>query len=582
MRRGRPAASPAPSQQAASSGASKRVTDGDPFAALDGKPATASTTTKTPPSDDISDRFPSLNQFSLLHHKGSKFDFDPKSPTAPKPTIAPKLNMVDKLADSAFAASRQPAPSPMPLERPHSVAPVMTKSTAPLSATPSASMKPSSSQPVSARPVSIQPLPASTTASRYVSTGTMTSDSPIAKKQTPAATPPQPTLQKPIARSVSVAVRPTQSAASAQTNKPQMRPDTPETPKFENVRGYSEFNANRARPVSTNFDSRQQSLPDRSKISTQSIQPPSHDRLERPQDRGSFDDAKRSISQPEASEPDARPDDKPREGAFGNAFSKFEQNTNTSGEAKQATQSWTPSSDPIILDKAEESGNSEEELTPEMRRERERLQLEEEERRVAAAQSEYKQRLVGAAQGKKPVPGPKPSGIQNRMQAYMGEEQAPSSVPRTAEGYGKYADAATAASKPKPQIKRKPVLAGVARSSTMPQTAAAPTRADIAPTASAPSLTGLNKPTPRAPPKKPEYLNSTGAGAGAGGRSLSPVKNRSQNQPPPPQQQLVAEDVPGQPALAWSTQDKEDYLDDFSKRFPSLSAIEGGGSSNGR
>ncbi|KAJ6787392.1 hypothetical protein PWT90_08606 [Aphanocladium album] len=573
MRRGRPTASPAPSQQTTSSGANKRVTDGDPFAALDGKPAT---TTKPPASDDISDRFPSLNQFSLLHHKGSNFDFDPKSPTSPKPTIAPKSNMADKLADSAFAASRQIAPSPMPLERPHSVAPVMSKSSAALSATPSAPMKPSTSQPVSSRPVSSQPLSTPIAASRYVSTGTMTSDSPIEKKQKPAATPPQPTLQKPIARSASAAVRPTPAAASVQTSRPQIRAATPETPKFENVRGYSDFNASRPRPVSTNFDTRQQSLPDRSKISAQSIRPPSRDGTQRPQNGADgLDRTQRSSGQLEASDANAKakPDDQPRDGAFGDAFSKFEQNANN---ASQTGQTWKPPGDQIIIDgNDDDSGEDSDEMTPEMRRERERIQLEEEEQRVAAAQSEYRQRLVGAAQGKKPAPGPKPSSIQNRMQAYMGEEQTQSSVPRTAEGYGKYADAATAASKPKPQIKRKPVLSGVARSSTMPQTATAAPKADIAPTASAPSLTGLNKPTPRPPPKKPDYLNSipTGAGAGAGGRSLSPVKNRSQNQP----DLLVAEDLPGQPALQWSAQDKEDYLDDFSKRFPSISAIEGGG-----
>ncbi len=567
MRRGRPTPSPTPSQQTSSSGTSKRVTDGDPFAALDSKPATD---TKPSASDDISDRFPSLNQFSLLHHKGNKFDFDPKSPTASKPTVAPKTNMADKLADSAFAASRQAAPIPISLERPHSVAPVMSKPSAPTSANTLASNKPRTPQPVSVRPVSIQPLPASVTASRYVSTGTMTSDSPAEKKQISVAAPAQPTLQKPIARSASVAVRPTPPAASVQATRSQARPATPETPKFENVRGYSEFNASRPRPVSTNFDSRHQSLPDRSKASTQNVQPPSRNRFEQPQvDYVTSGDSKRNRNHLEANNVSTRPDENPRDGAFGNAFNKFEQGPTIVGEITQPV----PRSDPATLDrKGNESGgeDSDGEMTPEMRRERERLQLEEEEQRVAAAQSEYRQRLVGAAQGKKPVPGPKPGIIQNRMQAYMTEEQTQNSVTRTAEGYGKYADAATAASKPKPQIKRKPVLAGVARSSTMPQTQTA-SKADIAPVASAPSLTGLNKPTPRPPPKKPEYLNNIPTGAA--GRSLSPVKNRSQNQP----EQLVAEDLPGQPALDWSAKDKEDYIEDFSKRFPSLSAIEGGG-----
>ncbi|OAA71334.1 Protein kinase-like domain protein [Cordyceps fumosorosea ARSEF 2679] len=575
MRRGRPTPSPAPSQQTAASGASKLVTNGDPFAALDGK---SSAVTNPSAPDDISDRFPSLDQFSLLHHKGSKFDFDPKSPTTAKPTVAPKVNMADKLADSAFAASRQAATAPIELERPHSVTPVVSKpSSQPPLPTRSTSVKPAASQPVNTRPVSIQPLPVSTTASRYVSTGTMTSDSPSERQQTAAAAPVQQTLQKPLMRSASVAVRPTPPTSSVQATRPQARPRTPETPKFENVRGYSDFKASRPRPVSTNFDSRQQSIPDRSKPSVANSQHSSLDRSDQSQNQGrALDEPKQSSNRSETNDFNTRPNDKPRDGAFGSAFSKFERDSNTAGDTKQPVQTWTPSRDPIILDKKVDESNddNDEELTPEMRRERERLQLEEEEQRVAAAQSEYRQRLAGAAQGKKPAPGPKPSSIQDRVQAYMAEEQTQTSVPRTAEGYGKYADAATAASKTKPPIKRKPVLDGVARASTMPQAAAAAPKSDMSPTASAPSLTGLNKPTPRPPPKKPEYLNSIPTGAAAGGRSLSPVKSRMEDRP----EQLVAEDLPGQPALQWSSQDKDDYLDDFSKRFPSLSAIEGGGS----
>ncbi|ATY63518.1 serine threonine [Cordyceps militaris] len=574
MRRGRPTPSPAQSQPPAVSGASNRVKDDDPFAALDGN---ASASAKPSVSDDISERFPSLDQFSLLHHKGNKFDFDPKSPTTPKPSVAPKINMADKLADSAFAASRQAAPATVPLERPHSVTPVVSRpSVAPPAIAPAA-IKPSTSQPVNIRPVSIQPLPASITASRYVSTGTMTFDPASERNQKQMAAPAQLIQQKPIMRSSSVAVRPTPPASSVQTTRLQARPITPETPKFENVRGYSDFNASRPRPVSTNFDSRKHSLPDHSKKSTQNPEPPlgdGYDQLQNqtrtPTEFGQRND--RVV----ANDYNARPDHKPRDAVLETAFSKFEQSPSTVGDKKQPAQTWTPSSDSTIpgVKGYESSGDEgEEELTPEMRRERERLQLEEEEQRVAAAQSEYRQRLAGAAQGKKPVPGPKPSSIQDRVQAYMAEEQTQNSVPRTAEGYGKYADAAAAASKLKPQIKRKPVLDGVARSSTMPQAATPAPRTDITPVASAPSLTGLNKPTPRPPPKKPEHLNNIPTGSVTRDRSLSPVKNRLRNQP----EQLVAEDLPGQPALPWSTQDKEDYIDDFSNRFPSLSAIEGGG-----
>jgi AP2-associated kinase len=37
---------------------------------------------------------------------------------------------------------------------------------------------------------------------------------------------------------------------------------------------------------------------------------------------------------------------------------------------------------------------------------------------------------------------------------------------------------------------------------------------------------------------------------------------------------LVAVDLPGQPALEMSAAQKEDYIRDFQKRFPSLTSIE--------
>lgn len=564
MRRGRPTASPA-------NGPAKRVTAGDPFAALDSGP---SNNTKATASDDISDRFPSLNEFSLLHHKGSKFDFDPRSPTGPKPSLAPKTNMADKIADAAFAASRQAASNPGLLERPHSATPIMSSRSNEVPAPSSIAAKPPIGQPVNSRPVSIQQPPTSVTASRYVSTGTMTFDVQGDEKSIAVNKSSESALHKPIGRSASVVVRPTAPATSA-SSKPPMRPATPETPTFDNVRGYSEFNATRQRPTSTNLDTRQQALPYHSTVSNSAIRTQSADESLQLEDHSkTARNAKPSPNHIQATNANAKLIDTSRDGAFGGAFDKFEENARPSEHGKIPAQSWVAVKEPVpstgLEMGAEDSDDGDAAgLTPEMRRERERLQLEEEEQRVAAAQSEYRQRLAGAAQGKKPLPGPKPNSIQSRVQAYISDEQSTSEVKRTAEGYGKYADAATAASKTKPPIKRKPVLAGVVRSSTILQSASALAKAETSSAVGASSLTILHKPTPRPPPKKPEYLNSIPSGADVG-RSLSPVKNRAQEQTG----KLVAESLPGQPALDWSSKDKEDYLDDFSKRFPSLSAIE--------
>ena len=71
MRRGRPTPSPSPKPQSTASG--KKVTDGDPFAALDAKSAPSFD------ADEISSRFPTVDQFSILHDKGNKFNFEGQS-----------------------------------------------------------------------------------------------------------------------------------------------------------------------------------------------------------------------------------------------------------------------------------------------------------------------------------------------------------------------------------------------------------------------------------------------------------------------------------------------------------------------
>lgn len=102
MRRGRPTTTiqapvtkPSPSPM--------RVVNSDPFAALD---------SKTPPmsQDEISARFPSLDQFSLLHEQGSKFEFDASS-TAPSKPKDLSQRVTEKLADDAFA---MPTVKPLP------------------------------------------------------------------------------------------------------------------------------------------------------------------------------------------------------------------------------------------------------------------------------------------------------------------------------------------------------------------------------------------------------------------------------------------------------------------------------------
>jgi AP2-associated kinase len=583
MRRGRPTPSPSPRPQSTAS--SKKVTDGDPFAALDAKSAPGFD------ADEISSRFPTVGQFSILHDKGSKFNFEGQSAAPPvsKPPKESSQRIADKLADSTFAASRQATASPALSSRPQSVTPIggISSRSSPVSHGPSSTTPSAPPKPINMRPQSMQPVSSYSTTSRYVSTGTMTLDAPPENKPAPA--PVRKAIQSDVPNQLgrSSTVHTARPAATMHKQSG-ARPVSPETPTFDNVRGYSEYNAGRARPASTNLESRPNhtSGPQRTSRPLSRVQEPSPsgESLTQFQERLVADatSASREAHRQQASQssPSAQG------GKLDNAIKRFE---NLDVSAKQPRRDDSPpkmaEEELVPVPESESSWvrrtsiasdkQDRDDMTPEMRRDMERLQLEEEERRVAAAQAEYREKVSAASQKPKRVPGAKnPAGpstsssIQNRVQAYLNDEQRDSTFKRTAEGYGKYTDAAadaSNASKEPPEIKRKPVLDGVGRANSMPQvrqsesTGGARTASPV-----------QHKPPAKPPaPKKPVHLHQLPTG----GRAASPAKPKQQEEP----EQLVAVDVPGQPALGWSSKDKDDYIDDFSKRFPSLSAIEGGG-----
>ena len=83
MRRGRPVKSPTVHSTASSRTRAAdpppgiRAVSADPFAALDAGPSKAS-------QDELSGRFPSVEQFSLLHDYGNKFEFSESVSFAPE------------------------------------------------------------------------------------------------------------------------------------------------------------------------------------------------------------------------------------------------------------------------------------------------------------------------------------------------------------------------------------------------------------------------------------------------------------------------------------------------------------------
>ncbi|GAD95001.1 serine/threonine protein kinase [Paecilomyces variotii No. 5] len=163
MRRGRPAkptsqhnsAKPSPSP------AAPRAVSHDPFAALDGGKS-------KDPVDEISARFPTLDQFSLLHEKGGKFDFEPTVvETKPDPDDLSQ-RVTNALADEVFAKHGTP---PMPPREPSANAQALS---AAAERRPKESPRLGGETPARQTPL-YQPSPQKP---GMVSTGTMTSPSP--------------------------------------------------------------------------------------------------------------------------------------------------------------------------------------------------------------------------------------------------------------------------------------------------------------------------------------------------------------------------------------------------------------------
>ncbi len=79
---------------------------GDPFAALDSGP---DITAAAASQDELSARFPAIEQFSLLHDAGTKFEFDQRQSSSGIRSTGLKQKVTERLADEAFAKPLAPA-----------------------------------------------------------------------------------------------------------------------------------------------------------------------------------------------------------------------------------------------------------------------------------------------------------------------------------------------------------------------------------------------------------------------------------------------------------------------------------------
>jgi len=164
MRRGRPDTS---SKQATSGGQSGAPTQGDPFAALD----SANLKVRAQAVDDLSNKFPSLEDFSIATDKRSSFQFPRSSQTANRQSET-TTKLTKALADDAFASGRaEDTDASKPIRSQQNPQQLQSQDNRPT--------KP-------AKP-SAKAQPPSHVKSGYISTGTSSSPPPVAKSAKKAA-----------------------------------------------------------------------------------------------------------------------------------------------------------------------------------------------------------------------------------------------------------------------------------------------------------------------------------------------------------------------------------------------------------
>ncbi|KAJ5803252.1 uncharacterized protein N7503_005702 [Penicillium pulvis] len=615
MRRGRPgkpqsqhdSAKPSPSPYRGSPN-----TSSDPFAALDGRGKKA--------ADEAAKRFPSLEQFDILHETGDKFDFEP----TPKESIPEdedlSQRLTNHLADEAFArrssperqevaASRQSQASPVRAPKPQEV-PI--RQSAPLY------------QPTPTRPA-------------MVSTGTMTSPAqtprlpeaklssrpiyrfPPQEEQRPASQPWSPEEQKapsPPSSSLRPESSPRLSSDQLSHHSNSARPSMEtlrrtSTLDVKQPAARSRSAVGKARPVSVQGSTRydlprdheaSRSSLDLSRYEGGAPNRPSRAELDRDYDQPNISSDMDYLRLKEEEESNRKRDKRVSSGAkhskrsslstlsfsgsknlfagrFGDAFRRFEssnpdkpttpsaeefpsqqQTVGSSESVDSPTESFSPYHDDPLDDLERED------ISPEMRRELERRRLSQEEKRVANAAAEYRRRVAEDGGGRAGTDGARSRVIQNRVQTLLSETQKPAAVPKSATGYGKYTDTtALQAKQDNVQSSNTGTLpssktSGPVYSRHEAVVSAPPDRQDGAAASSGlPQSTASSTPRPATTrPLAPPKPKNLRVGTQESSR---PATSTSQDRSPSFQQSSAG---PG----------GEDWEANFSRRFPSLSGIE--------
>ena len=607
MRRGRPTKPVSHHGSAKPSPSPLRMMDAssDPFAALDGN--------KGGPADELSSKFPTLDEFSLMTDRGKQFAFEPQSGKhAEQPEAGLAQRVTNALADQAFLRSSSPPkiPAKASAEKPPTAAKpqsVLEKKR---------SMEQRDNQ---ARPTAPAGIPQK---SAMVSTGVSASPPPIAAKLVrDPATWKVPTHDG-VVRSSSERVAPRTQAPEPGEKKSRLarllqddavnsqgsvlekepRSPTSSRPSLEGGRPSSkdiDMGLTRSRslniqprPASVNMGKGPTHIKDKEikHITTRdyeanfvSAEPDTVDNavdsdmnihsdidfLKAREEEGK--DRKGHHKRMSSGSRHGKRSSLPHialfgtknilTGRFGEAFKMFEGGNGHSHSGHHSKERenkdrllsdqrdvLTPIAGSEATDLSDDRRLDEsEDLSPAMRREMEKRQLEAEERRVEQAAAEYRQRLASRGDGQGGGSGvSRAATIQNRVQSLLSENSRP--APKTASGYGKR----TGETPQQPDLQRSNAPQPMSKA---PPTATA--RASAAPDVqplSAPAST-MNLPAqdtrsqrPTAPPK-PKVLRTRQ------GNPSSPA-------------------MPQAPTAEESSMSPDDWEAKFNRRFPSLSGIE--------
>lgn len=528
MRRGRPKHT---SQAEPASNSSKP--SNDPFAALDSKNFDA----RVAAVDELAQRYPSVDEFSILHDQGQPYQFKPatKAATISDPNL--KKRVTEVLADNAFAkptitksgpasgsstsppkvnprlekVQSQPPRSHPPTSDPRSTKSSMISTGVQTSPLPSPSLK---AMDLSNRPIWRVP-----NSSRSPSRNQLGSPDSIQSELPPRPEPNNSRkgfLEKARTHSQTILSLP-KSSVSSRPSLEGSRPSAEQLEPIEKTRSASAHRRPESVFVESNLDflrDQEASRPHVFSATTPKLdlsRPTSSRRGDSSDDEGpddfitsdvdflhsietSKDTSKKRDSRRRSSSGGKKRTSIPTisltntknilAGKFGDAFRRFETNSSPSDSHRVSEHEALNPNGPLSpIMGSEATGTSGDDdrdntileddsqsLSPEVRRELERRRLSQEEKRVAAAAAEYRQRLE---RGDKTT-SVKASFIQNRVKSLLHDSKTVP-VQRTAEGYGKYTDTDTlspttatpqvVSKAPKPIVARKPVAYSPVKSS---------------------------------------------------------------------------------------------------------------------